>query len=186
MTIKWFAIPTLMASVAFCAERSQEKTIKSIGMYLDQAEYDASAFALIEQAEDAMQGTFPGIPWQTIDSSDRKAAALPFPLSRLGDLTQAHPDSQALRMGRATCAAYGCSHLLLIHREVAGSARDSSPEFGSASTFALVDAETGKVVLKHAQRNKGQRGAKSSAETAWARNAWDAFAKAWKTRPGMP
>lgn len=163
-------------------KNSQEKPITSIGIYLDVPEYDQSAFALMEQTEEAMQEAFPGISWQTIDSSGTKAQTLPAPLPILGKLTQTKPDSQAIRMGTATAKAYGYSHLLLIQRGGTRAVRDSSPEFGDAATFTLIEANHSAKQFQHSQQSVGRKAAKNSAEASWAQNAWKGFVSAWKTR----
>lgn len=162
--------------------KSHDKQITSIGIYLDVPEYDQSAFALMEQTEEAMQEAFPGIPWQTIDSSGTKAQTLPASLPTLGKLTQTKPDSQALRMGLATSRTYGYSHLLLIQRGGTRAARDSSQEFGDAATFTLIEASHNQLQFQHSLRSVGRKAAKSSAEASWAQSAWKGFVSAWKTK----
>lgn len=162
---------------------NQDNKVTSIGIYLDVPEYDQSAFALMEQTEDAMQDAFPDIPWQTIDSTGTKARTLPAPLPLLGKLTQAKPDSQVHHMGKATAKAYGYSHLLLIQRGGTRAARDSSPEFGDAATFTLIEANDGRLLFQHNLRSVGRKAAKNSAEAAWAQSAWKGFVNAWKTKP---
>lgn len=157
--------------------------ITSIGIYLDVPDYDQSAFALMEQAEEAMQEAFPGIPWQTIDSSSTKALTLPAALPLLGSLTQAKPDSQAIQLGLTASKAYGYSHLLLIQRGGTRAPRDSSAQFGDAATFTLLEASNSTAQFSHSLHSIGQRAAKNSAETAWAQGTWKGFVNAWKTKP---
>lgn len=181
-------IPSLISTAIlfFSAEnsgKSQVSEITSVGIYLDVPDYDQSAFALMEKAEEAMEEAFPGISWQTVDSAGTKALSLPAPLPLLGQLTRTKPDSQALALGRAASRTYGYSHLLLIQRGGAKATRDSSPEFSDAATFTLLDATASAPLFRHTQRSVGRKAAKSSAEAAWAQDAWKGFVSAWRSKP---
>ncbi len=181
------SLTSLLASaiiLSFSAENAssgQKKPITSVGIYLDVPDYSQSAFALMEEAEDAMEEAFPGLAWLTIDSSDTKARKLPYALPALGRLAKNAPDSQAVTMGAATCKIYECSHLLLIQPGGHRAARDSSPEFADKASFTLIEASTGRPRFKHhLASNQGTKTSKLSAESAWAQNAWAGFVKAWK------
>ncbi|MEN9353046.1 MAG: hypothetical protein RL318_371 [Fibrobacterota bacterium] len=180
MIRKALAIASIIASSAIYAENSQKEKISAIGIYLDSPDYDQSAFALLEQAEEVMESAFPSVPWEAIDSSSPKTKSLPAPLPVLGSLTLPTPDGQAKVLAKAIGTSFGKSHLLLIRRGGTRAQRDSSASFSDRSSFTLLECQTGKVIFRQDSQATGQRG-KTSAETAWARGVWADFLKGWKS-----
>jgi len=175
------AIANLLNS-AESSKKSQDQKITSIGIYLDSPDYDQAAFALLEQAEEAMEQGFPGTPWEAIDSASPKIKTLPSPLPTLAGLTSPKPDSQSIRLAQAIGSTFSKSHILLIHRGGARAEKDSSKTFSDRSSFSLVECGTGHTTFLQEIQATGQRG-KLSAESAWAKDAWDLFLKSWKARP---
>lgn len=179
--IALLAISNLLNS-ADPAKKSQDQKINAIGIYLDSPNYDQAAFALLEQAEDAMEQAFPGMPWEAIDSASPKVKTLPSPLPVLAKLTAPKPDSHAILLARSIGSTFAKSHILLIHRGGTRAERDSSKSFSDRSSFSLVECSTGHTVFLQEFQATGQRG-KLSAESAWAKDAWSLFLKSWKARP---
>jgi hypothetical protein len=157
--------------------------ITSIGIYLDAPGYDQTTFALLEQAEEPLEQAFPGTPWEAIDSTATKVRTLPFPLPVLGRLISTPSDSQAVRLAAAIGTAYSRSHLLVIRPGGAKPGRDSVARFEESAIFVLVECASGRTVFRRELKVGGQSGGRSSAQAAWAEEAWQRFVKAWKERP---
>ena len=180
MITKFCILAAFFASSAISSEKVQKETIKSIGLYLDSPEYDQSAFALLEQAEESMEAAFPTIPWEAIDSASPKTKRLPAPLHVLGSLSSPAPDTSATQLLKAIGADFEKSHLLVIRRGGTRAERDSSASFQDRASFTLLNCATGKLILRQDIQSTGTRG-KTSAETAWAKGAWKDFLKGWKS-----
>lgn len=182
MTATFLLALSNLLNSADSPQKSQDQKITSIGIYLDSPEYDQAAFALLEQAEDAMEQAFPGTPWEAIDSASPKVKSLPSPLPALAGLTSPKPDSQSIRLARSIGSTFSKSHILLIHRGGTRAEKDSSKTFSDRSSFSLVECPTGRTTFLQEIQSTGQRG-KLSAESAWAKDAWSLFVKSWKARP---
>jgi hypothetical protein len=147
----------------------------SIGLVLDVAEYDQAGFALMEQGGDALEQLFPEVPWEVLDSSmPNLTPGRLDSLTSLGDTA----DGSALK-AKALGSELGKSHILVVRRGGKKALRDSAAQFDDSIGFTLWDASKGTLLLKQEFHTKGDKG-KLSAESQWAKDAWERFKGAVK------